>query len=389
MRTCACAAAITRRPRSRRSCCRRCGRPPRTGSARKSPKRCHRARVFRRRATPGDEGRRPYRRAQRAAHRQRADRSCARVRRRDAEPRASRSTISAAARSISRSSSLPTACSACARRPATRSSAAKTSTTRSSSTCSRCSRAKTAWICAAIAWRCSAQGRGRAREDRAVERRVRDQLASLRVDGQPHLMQMARPAREPRRAGELEPCRRAPTANDIDVVILVGGQTRMPRVHHVVAEMFGKKRAGASIPTRSSRSARPCRRRAHRRGPRGAAARRHAAVARRRDDGRRVHAADPRNTPLPARATEIFSTTIDNQPFVNVHVLQGEREMAEDNKSLAHFELTGIPPAPAACRRSRSRSTSMPTVCSACRARSRHRPRPERHRAADDGPLRS
>jgi molecular chaperone DnaK len=53
-----------------------------------------------------------------------------------------------------------------------------------------------------------------------------------------------------------------------------------------------------------------------------------------------------RNTSLPARATEIFSTTIDNQPFVNVHVLQGEREMAADNKSLAHFELTGIPPAP-------------------------------------------
>jgi molecular chaperone DnaK (HSP70) len=53
-----------------------------------------------------------------------------------------------------------------------------------------------------------------------------------------------------------------------------------------------------------------------------------------------------RNTSLPARATEIFSTTIDNQPFVNVHVLQGEREMSADNKSLAHFELTGIPPAP-------------------------------------------
>src|ERR1700733_3688671 len=54
----------------------------------------------------------------------------------------------------------------------------------------------------------------------------------------------------------------------------------------------------------------------------------------------------PHNTSLPARATEIFSTTVDNQSFVNVHVLQGEREMAEDNKSLAHFELTGIPPAP-------------------------------------------
>jgi len=53
-----------------------------------------------------------------------------------------------------------------------------------------------------------------------------------------------------------------------------------------------------------------------------------------------------RNTALPARATEVFSTTIDNQPFVNVHVLQGERQMAADNKSLSHFELTGIPPAP-------------------------------------------
>jgi molecular chaperone DnaK len=42
----------------------------------------------------------------------------------------------------------------------------------------------------------------------------------------------------------------------------------------------------------------------------------------------------------------VFSTTVDNQPFVNVHVLQGEREMAADNKSLANFELTGIPPSP-------------------------------------------
>ncbi len=54
----------------------------------------------------------------------------------------------------------------------------------------------------------------------------------------------------------------------------------------------------------------------------------------------------PRNTALPARATEVFSTTVDNQSFVNVHVLQGERQMAGDNKSLATFELTGIPPAP-------------------------------------------
>jgi molecular chaperone DnaK len=46
------------------------------------------------------------------------------------------------------------------------------------------------------------------------------------------------------------------------------------------------------------------------------------------------------------RRGRIFSTAVDNQPYVNVHVLQGEREMAADNKSLAHFQLTGIPPAP-------------------------------------------
>ena len=53
-----------------------------------------------------------------------------------------------------------------------------------------------------------------------------------------------------------------------------------------------------------------------------------------------------RNTTVPTRATEIFSTAADNSPFVNVHVLQGEREMANDNKSLANFELVDIPPAP-------------------------------------------
>jgi Molecular chaperone len=45
----------------------------------------------------------------------------------------------------------------------------------------------------------------------------------------------------------------------------------------------------------------------------------------------------PRNTTIPVRRARVFSTAVDNQPYVNVHVLQGEREMAEDNKSLAHF----------------------------------------------------
>ena len=52
----------------------------------------------------------------------------------------------------------------------------------------------------------------------------------------------------------------------------------------------------------------------------------------------------PRNTPIPCEASEIFSTTVDYQEMVNVHVLQGERELASENYSLARFELWGIPP---------------------------------------------
>jgi molecular chaperone DnaK len=54
----------------------------------------------------------------------------------------------------------------------------------------------------------------------------------------------------------------------------------------------------------------------------------------------------PRNTTIPTERSEIFTTSVDNQNFVPVHVLQGERKMAADNRSLAEFELTGIPPAP-------------------------------------------
>jgi molecular chaperone DnaK len=53
-----------------------------------------------------------------------------------------------------------------------------------------------------------------------------------------------------------------------------------------------------------------------------------------------------RNTTIPTRKSEVFSTAEDNQPSVEVHVLQGEREMAQHNKSLGKFQLTGIPPAP-------------------------------------------
>jgi molecular chaperone DnaK len=54
----------------------------------------------------------------------------------------------------------------------------------------------------------------------------------------------------------------------------------------------------------------------------------------------------PRNTTIPTERSEIFTTSVDNQGFVPLHILQGERLMAADNASLARFELTGIPPAP-------------------------------------------
>ncbi len=192
----------------------------------------------------------------------------------------------------------------------------------------------------------------------AVTTEVNLPFLSAGSDGQPRhlIMQMSRDELEmlvePLVQATLEPCRRAlsdagMSERDIDVVILVGGQTRMPRVHAVVAEMFGKQASRQVNPDEVVAV--------------GAAVQGGVLTGEVQEvllldvtplslgietmGGVFTRLID-RNTALPARATEIFSTTIDNQPFVNVHVLQGEREMAADNKSLAHFELTGIPPAP-------------------------------------------
>jgi molecular chaperone DnaK len=150
----------------------------------------------------------------------------------------------------------------------------------------------------------------------------------------------------------LEPCQKALAdaklgASDIHNVILVGGMTRMPAVQKAVKQLFGRDPHKGVNPDEVVAAG---------------AALQGAALG----DGKvEVLLLDvtplslgvetgggvftpliPRNTTIPTEKGEIFTTSVDNQTFVPVHVLQGERKMAADNRSLARFELTGIPPAP-------------------------------------------
>ena len=149
-----------------------------------------------------------------------------------------------------------------------------------------------------------------------------------------------------------DPCRRALADasighGELDAVILVGGQTRMPRIQRLVADFFGREPSRAVNPDEVVAI--------------GAAIQGGVLTG----EVEEVLLLDvtplslgvetaggvftrliPRNTTVPCRATEVFSTAADNQSFVNIHVFQGEREMAIDNKSMAQFELAGIPPSP-------------------------------------------
>jgi molecular chaperone DnaK len=148
------------------------------------------------------------------------------------------------------------------------------------------------------------------------------------------------------------PCERALkdagwTVADIDDVILVGGQTRMPRVMDMVATFFRKRPSRAVNPDEAVAV--------------GAALQGAVLTGEKQDvllldvtplslsvetAGGVATRLIPRNTTIPVRQSKIFTTAVDNQSYVNVQVVQGEREMAADNKSLANFQLTGIPPAP-------------------------------------------
>ncbi|MFN7183731.1 MAG: molecular chaperone DnaK [Thermomonas haemolytica] len=150
----------------------------------------------------------------------------------------------------------------------------------------------------------------------------------------------------------IEPCRVALNdaglrASDISEVILVGGQTRMPKVQQAVAEFFGKEPRKDVNPDEAVAI--------------GAAVQGGVLAG----DVKDVLLLDvtplslgietlggvftkiiEKNTTIPTKASQVFSTAEDNQSAVTVHVLQGEREQARYNKSLAKFDLTGIEPAP-------------------------------------------
>ena len=151
----------------------------------------------------------------------------------------------------------------------------------------------------------------------------------------------------------LEPCKKALEdaklrPSDIQTVVLVGGMTRMPAVFKAVKEFFG---------TEPSKTVNPDEVVAAGAALQGAALDNDANVEVLLLDvtplsmgvetgGGVFTPLIPRNTTIPTERSEVFTTSIDNQPFVPIHVLQGERRMAADNRSLARFELTGIPPAP-------------------------------------------
>ena len=133
---------------------------------------------------------------------------------------------------------------------------------------------------------------------------------------------------------------------DIDEVLLVGGSTRMPAIQSLVKEYFGKEPSKGVNPDEVVAI--------------GAAVQGGVLTGEVKDVllldvtplslgietmGSVMTKLIESNTTIPTKKTEVFSTAVDNQPAVDIHVVQGERPMSKDNKSIGRFQLTGIPPA--------------------------------------------
>ncbi len=137
------------------------------------------------------------------------------------------------------------------------------------------------------------------------------------------------------------------TPSDIDEAVLVGGSTRMPRVQEIVKNIFGKE---------PNKSLNPDEVVAIGAGIQGAVLTGEVKDILLLDVtplslgvetmGSVMTVLIPRNTTVPTEKEEVFSTAADNQPSVTIHVLQGERQFAKDNRTLGRFDLTGIAPAP-------------------------------------------
>ncbi|GGH14867.1 molecular chaperone DnaK [Silvibacterium dinghuense] len=191
----------------------------------------------------------------------------------------------------------------------------------------------------------------------ALETEINLPFVTADASGPKHLVKKLTRAKlealvEPILQRSIEPCKKAMAdagvdASKIHEVVLVGGQTRMPRIQQIVKDLFGKEPHKGVNPDEVVAI--------------GAAVQAGVLAGEVKDLllldvtpltlsietlGGVATAMIPRNTTIPTKKTETFSTAADSQTEVEVHVLQGERPMAAQNRTLAKFKLSGIPTAP-------------------------------------------